>query len=250
MGKEERKKFESYACNGLSDYVQKLEAACWRHRKESYSLRILDWFEPILKAVELFIPSASLAVQAFPNPGSLVLGAIVGVLQVTSRLLNYQKLTVQMLARMGRKARILLDYEKDLYKDNDDVQIALVYVYGNIIAFCQKAFRFINDKGQLRAKVKGLKLFNDFESQLGKEVQDFEHHIEDLQEKAWLCDKRRIKKLHDSQEAHYEQFGQVFAETRDHLQRHDDFLDSWLKKDEDLRERPHVQSSFVFLELT
>jgi len=239
LGEKERKKFESYACNNLADYVQKLEAACERHKKESYALKILDWFEPILKAVELFTHPASLAVQAFPNPGSIVLGAIVGVLQVTNRLLNYQKLAVQMLARMGRKARILLDYERDVYKDNDDVQIALVHVYGDIIAFCQKAFRFVNEKGQLRAKVKGLKLFSDFESQLGKEVQDFEDHIEDLQEKAWLCDKRRLKKLHDSQEAHHKQFGHVFAETRDHLQRHEDFLDSWLKRDEDLRERQY-----------
>ena len=250
MGEEERKKFESYSCGSLADYVKKLEEACWRHKKESYALRILDWFEPILKAVELFMPPASMAIQAYPNPGSLVLGAIVGVLQITSRLLSYQKLTVQMLARMGRKARILLEYERDVYKDNDDVQIALVYVYGNIIAFCQKAFRFINEKGQLRAKVKGLKLFNDFESQLGKEVQDFEDHIEDLQEKAWLCDKRRLKKLHDSQEAHHKQFGHIFAETRDHMQRHDNFLDNWLKRDQDLRESPHVHSSFNFLALT
>lgn len=239
LGEDERKTFESYACSGLADYLEKLEAACQKHREESYGFKVIDWFEPMFKAVELFTPAAAVAIQAYPNPGSLVLGGIVGVLQTTSRLLSYQKLTVQMLAKMGRKARILLEYEKDVYKDDFPVQKGLVEVYGDIIAFCQKALRFLTENGQLRAKVKGLGLvlFRDYESQLGKEVQDFEAHIEDLEARACLCDKRRLKELRDSQEAHRKEFGQVAADTREYFQRHDAFLANLEKREQDVRER-------------
>jgi hypothetical protein len=246
LGEEELRKFESYACSGLADYLEKIEAACQRHREESYGFKVIDWFEPLFKAVELFTPAVAVAIQAYPNPGSFVLGGIVGVLQTTRRLLSYQKLTVQMLAKMGKKARILLEYETDVYKDDYPVQRALVQVYGDIIAFCQKAFRFLTENGQLRAKVKGLGLilFRDYESQLGKEVQDFEYHIEDLEARACVCDKRRLKELRDSQEAHHKEFGQVFADTREYFQRQDGFLVNLLKREQDLRDRSYFQSSF------
>jgi hypothetical protein len=246
LGEEERKKFESYASSGLADYLEKLEAACQRHREEHYGFKVIAWFEPIFKVAELFTPVASVAIQAYPNPGSLVLGGVVAVLQITSRLLSYQKLTVQMLSKMGRKARILLDYEKDVYKDDYPVQKALVQVYGDIIAFCQKAFRFLTENGQLRAKVKGLGLilFRDYESQLNKEVQAFESHIEDLESRACLCDKKRLKELRDSQEAHHKQFGQIVSDTREYFQRHDDIIENLLKREQDLRERSCLQSSF------
>jgi hypothetical protein len=239
LGEEEWKKFESYACSSLADYLEKLEAACQRHREESYGFKIVEWFEPIFKAVELFTPAAAVAIQAYPNPGSLVLGGIVGVLQTTNRLLSYQKLTVQMLAKMGRKARKLLEYEKDVYKDDYPVQRALVQVYGDIIVFCQKAFRFLTENGQVRAKVKGLGLIliRDYESQLGKEVQDFEDNIEYLEEKACLCDKRRLKELRESQEAHHKEIGQLVADNQEYFQRHDSLLVNLLKREQDLRER-------------
>lgn len=239
LGEEERKKFESYASSGLADYLEKLEAACQRHREEHYGFKVIAWFEPIFKVAELFTPVASVAIQAYPNPGSLVLGGIVGVLQTTNRLLSYQKLTVQMLAKMGRKARKLLEYEKDVYRDDYPVQRALVQVYGDILVFCQKAFRFLTEDGQVRAKVKGLGLIliRDYESQLGKEVQDFEGHIEDLEERACLCDKMRLKELRDSQEAHHKEFGRLVADTQEYFRRHDGLLVNLLKREQDLRDR-------------
>ena len=194
------------------------------------------------KAVELFTPAASVTIQAYPNPGSLVLGGIVGLLSVTNRLLSYQKLTMQMLSKMGKKARVLLEYDKDIYKDEMSVQSALINVYRDIIIFCQKAFQFLTKNGQPRARVKGLKLimFRDYESQLGKEVQDFENHLDDLETKATLCDKRRLKELHDNRMAHHSQIRQ---ETREEAQRQNDFLLELWQKDQNLRERSYSRSS-------
>jgi hypothetical protein len=33
-------------------------------------------FEPIFKTVDLFMPTALVAIQAYPNPGSLILGEL------------------------------------------------------------------------------------------------------------------------------------------------------------------------------
>jgi hypothetical protein len=242
LGLDEREKFESYACDGLAEYLEKLEAACQKHRDESHAFKVIDWFEPIFKAVELFMPAAKMVAQAYPNPGSLVLGGIVGVINITGRFRDYQKLTMQMLARMGRKARILMEYENDVYKTEYRVQCALIDVYGDILSFCQKALRFATENGKLLARVKGFRLlmFRDYESQLGKEVQDFENHIEDLEALACLCDKKRLQELHDSLGAHHETIGQVVAENREHFQRRDDIIVQLWKRDQELIQRLSV----------
>ena len=204
LGDEERRQFESYACNGLAEYTTRLAAACQKHRDESKIFRVFDWFEPLLKAVDLFVPAAAVAIQAYPNPSSLVLGGIVATLQTTSRLLNYQKLAIQMLSKMGKKTVVFMEYEKEIYKDDYLVQRALVEVYGDIIDFCRKAVRQVNEKGKLQIKVKGvvLSIFRDFESHLGEEVKRFENDVEDLEYKALLCGRRRLLELQQGQEAH------------------------------------------------
>ena len=62
MGRQERKKFESYACSGFADYLEKLETARQWHREESYTFKVIDWFEPIFKAVELFTFAAAVTI--------------------------------------------------------------------------------------------------------------------------------------------------------------------------------------------
>jgi hypothetical protein len=90
-------------------------------------------------------------------------------------------------------------------------------------------------------------LFRDYESQFGKEVQDFEDHMEDVQAGACLCDARRLKELRENQEAHHKELGRMVEETREigrHLQRHADFvMNSW-EREQDLRERSYIRLSF------
>lgn len=239
LSEEEKTAFESRACNGLADYVDKLEAACQRYRDESSLFLILDWFEPIFTAVDLFVPPASTAIQAYPNPGSLVLGGIVAVLQATSRLREYQRLTLQLLAKMGRTARIVTKYEKELYNDEPSVQEALVVVYGDILVFCQKACSFLADKNHFNARVKGLRLtlISNFNSRLGKEVEDFETHMEDLEARARFCDRKRLKDVLENQEALRRDVVAGAGASVQHLEQHHNILVDLWKLDQDIRKR-------------
>lgn len=240
LGPEERKLFEAHVCNGgFPEYIEMLEAACQKHRDDSLGFKVMDWFQPIFKAIELYTPVAALGVQAYPNPGALVLGGVVGLVQLTSRLQQYQKLAIQMLARMGRKARVFLDYETDIYNDDYRVQIALVNVYGDILDFCQKAVQPLKVKGKLSAKIKNLKLtiFRDYDSHLGKEVEAFENHVEELESLACRSDKKRIKTMHDSQDAYHKDARSHMSEARDHLQLHSDLLHNIVKREEELAQR-------------
>lgn len=179
------------------------------------------------------MPAVGVAIQAYPNPGSLILGGIIGAMQATSRFHDYQRLTVQLLARMGRKAHILQEYETMVYKSDIQVQKALVDVYGDMIQFCQKAVQFTTKNGKLIARVKGFKLvmFRDFEAQLGSFAQAFETHIEHLETLGWLCDKKRLKDLHDNLNARYTTGEQAGADNSVHFQRLGAAMDHLLKRD-------------------
>ena len=121
LGQDERDKFESFACDGLATYMEMLARTCQEHRTESRAFRFFDWFEPLFTAVDLFMPAATVAIQAYPNPGSLILGGIIAVLDATNRFRDYHRLTVQLLARMGRKASVLQEYETVVYKSDEQV---------------------------------------------------------------------------------------------------------------------------------
>jgi hypothetical protein len=236
LKENEKKSFETLAltCNGLDEYVAKLQASCQEHQDGSVLFRVLDWFEPIFKVVELFMPVAATSIQAYPNPGSLVLGGIMAVVQTTGRVIRYQKLTLQMLTKMSIKAQVFSEYDKakDLYREDTEVQIALVKVYGDIIRFCSKAVRHItNENGELKAKVKRLvlSLITDFESRLGEEVDSFQIHVEQLQERALLCDKKRLKRIADNQEAQRQELGLTLEK---HFRRQGDDIREMIEKKE------------------
>ena len=196
-------------------------------------------FKPIFSLVELFTPAAAVAIQAYPNPGSLVLGGIVGVLQITRRIRSYQERALQMLEKMSRMVGVLFEYGEAIYKEEYAVKHALLSVYGDIVAFCRKAFRFVTEHGHLLAKVKGvaLLLFRDFDSHLGKEVHNFEGHLEELQGRACACDRRRLKALLNMQERQQEEAKQHFAEEIGYFRRQEDFHEQLLKRDRELQER-------------
>jgi len=242
LTQDERKTFESYACDGFNSYMRKLEDACREHRDKSRAFKILDWFDPIFKAVELFLPAAKIAVQAYPNPGSLVLGGIVGVVQITNRFKNFQKLAMQNLARMGRKARILQEYETTVYKSDFWVQAALIQVYGDMMAFCLKAFRLVSKNKKKMARVKGFRLLliRDFEAQFGKEVEDFENHLEALEAHACLCDKKRLQELHNNLSEHNRAIGQVVAGNEEQRERIDELVTQLWKRDQELQRRAYA----------
>ncbi|KAF2667532.1 hypothetical protein BT63DRAFT_294457 [Microthyrium microscopicum] len=202
LSDEERMRFNSFACADMTGYTKELSVLCQNHKDEKTLNKVTTkWFEPLFHAVGLFIPTTAISIQAYPNPGSLILGAIVLVLDTTKRVQDYQKLTIQMLSRMGRKSEVIAAYEKEVYKDDLIVQLSLVELCGSILDFCCKAVRQFDRKGKLQAKVKGvvLSIFRDFSAYLSEEVKKFEDAMDDLELKALLCDKRRLQKLQQNQ---------------------------------------------------
>jgi hypothetical protein len=138
---------------------------------------------------------------------------------------------------MGRKAHILQEYETVVYKSDIQVQKALVDVYGDMIQFCQKAVRFTTENGRLIARVKGfgLVMFRKFEAKLGSLAQAFETHIEHLETLGWLCDKKRLKDLHDNLNARYTATEQAGADNSVHFQRLGAAMDHLLKRDREIQ---------------
>ena len=230
---EERQKFEYHACSKAGGVSRRACKGMPEHRTESRAFRFIDWFEPLYTAVELFMPAAVVAIQAYPNPGSLILGGIIAALQATSRLRDYHRLTVQLLARMGRKAHILQEYETVVYKSDDQVQKALADVYGDIIEFCQNAVKFAAKNEKKITRVKGFKMmvFRNFEAQLGSFAQAFDIHIEHLETLGCLCDKKRLKDLHDSLNARYTATSEASADNKEQLQHLGAAMDQLLERD-------------------
>lgn len=187
--------------------------------------------------MELFVPAAKALSSAYPNPTSVILGGVVGILSITTRLVQYQTLTLQWLDYMGSKARIVMVYEGDLYGNEMAVQRALVDVYVDLISFCAKAFRITpKENSNIKAKVKGFKmtLFRDFQTFLGEEARRFENHLNILEHTKSVCDSTRLKAILDER-----------AEDRDNLSRlvtqQQGFfkgqIDLYTKTEQDLRDR-------------
>ncbi|KAJ6789895.1 hypothetical protein PWT90_03409 [Aphanocladium album] len=236
---DERQQFESHACLGLPGYLEELAKICQDHRTESRAFRFVDWFEPLYTAVELFMPVATVAIQAYPNPGSLILGGIIAALHATNRLRDYHRRTVQLLAQMGRKAHILQEYETVVYETDSQVQMALVDVYGDIIDFCQNAVGFAAKNAKKIRRVKGFRMliFRDFEAQLGAFGRAFDIHIEHLENLGWLCDKKRLKDLHDHLNTRYTATGEASADNREQFEHLKASMGQLLKKNREIEMR-------------
>jgi hypothetical protein len=82
-----------------------------------------------------------------------------------------------------------------------------------------------------RVQVDGVQRF--FEAQLGSLVQAYEAHIEHLESLGWLCDKKRLKDLHDNLNTRYAATGQGGADNSEHFQRLDAAMDQLLKRDQE-----------------
>lgn len=226
-------------CEDLPSYLEKIKLACEGNHAQSRVVNAIQWLEPFFKLAELFVTTAKPISQLYPNPTSLVLGGIAGILALTTRMEKYQTLTLQWLEHMGSKARIILEYESDLYAEEETIQKALVDVYVDIISFCARAFR-ITPKGDtgIKAKVKGFKmtLFRDFESFLGYEVKSFEKHLSILEHKRSLCDSRRLKYSLDQSGDHKDNLSRLVTQQQDQFR---EKIDLYTMTQQALRDRAY-----------
>lgn len=217
-------------------------------------VNVIEWLQPFFKLGELFVGTAQAVSSIYPNPASLVVGGITGVLSLTKRLVDYQTLTLQWLEYMGSKAQIIMEYESSLYADDGAIQQALLDVYVDIISFCARAFRITPKDpttfGAFKAKVKGFKsnVFRDFESSLGNEVKSFEQHLKNLEHLRSLCDSRRIKESRDSGADYNGSLTRLVGQQQDHF---DVTMDMYMRTQQDLRDRLyalfHIEEVLMWL---
>lgn len=238
MTDEERKEFLSYKCENLGDYLAKLQEACKEHDDQSIGVKISKCFAPIYEVIDLYMPIASLAVGAYPTPGSLVLGGIYGIVQIFSRWSSFLTETVRMLSFMGEKFQELRAYHEKIYKDEPEVRDALAAVFGDMLAFCNKAFRFKLKKGNKMAAVKhvSLSIFRKYETQFGTELQDFKDDMARVKTAAATCDKKRLADSYALHKAHRQELSEMHSEAREQSKHVSDSKDLLLKIDERTKE--------------
>lgn len=147
----------------------------------------------------MYMPVASAASQADPYPSSLVVGGIIGLLQISDNFDSYQKLIMKWLSKLSAKAALLLEFDICIYQYDEKVQDALVLIYGDILDFCQKALKlYVDEEGRRRSGfiVFGKSLIERFSDTFGEIVDSFDGHLDSYKARAKLCDSRRLMQIY------------------------------------------------------
>ena len=141
---------------------------------------------------------ASAASQADPYPSSLVIGGILGLLQISDNYDNFQLLISKWLSKLSAKASVLIEFDLCIYQYDEEIQDALVLVYGDILDFCQKALKlYVDEEGKRRSgfRLLGKSLIERFSDSFGQITDNFDAHLEQYRTRASLCDSRRLLQI-------------------------------------------------------
>lgn len=142
---------------------------------------------------------ASAASQADPYPSSLVIGGIIGLLQISKDFDLYQQHMMKWLSKLSAKATLLMEFDICIYQYDEKVQEALVPIYGDILEFCQKALKlYVDEQGKRRngIVVFGRSLIERFSDTFGRLIDNFEAHLDNYKAYALLCDSTRLMQVH------------------------------------------------------
>ena len=189
-------KYSTGSVESFSGLVQRI---CTKHRKQSRISKINDLLRPFCKTLGMYMPVASAASQADPYPSSLVIGGIIGLLQISDNFDSYQQLIMKWLSKLSSKAALLMDFDICIYQYDDKIQDALVLIYGDILDFCQKALKlYVDEEGNRRSGfiVFGKSLIERFSDTFGEIVDSFDKHLESYKARAELCDSRRLMQVY------------------------------------------------------
>ena len=167
--------FLQYKAADLKQYVTAIEKSVQDHGKNSRALKVAHLLKPLFETMNMYAPIAQTMVQADPTSSALILGGITCIMSISRRFEDYQEKMARMLSEMLGKLDILLKYGENIYKNNTEVQKALMEVYGDVLDFCIQASRlFLDDKGKERSS------FTTFVASLGK---SFESKFSDVRYK-------------------------------------------------------------------
>lgn len=146
----EKEHFRRCQQANVDAYIESISLALCEQKEKSWITKIARLVEPIFTTSRKYLAMANTAIQADPTPSAWVLAGIVCVMQVSSGYLLYQEKLANVLSRMGQKASTLTQFG-DLCQDDDQVQHALVEVYGDILDFCREALKpLLDENGNIK----------------------------------------------------------------------------------------------------
>ena len=88
-----------------------------------------------------------------------------------------------------------MEFDLCIYQYDEEIQDALVLIYGDILDFCQKALKlYVDDEGNRRngLRLLGKSLIERFSDSFGQITDNFDAHLEQYRTRAKLCDSRRL----------------------------------------------------------
>ena len=149
---KERDFLLKYATGSVESFSSLVQRICTKHQKQSRLSKINDLLRPFCKTLGIYMPVASAASQADPYPSLSVIGGIIGLLHISDKFDSYQKLIMKWLSKLSAKAALLMEFDICIYQYDDNIQDALVLIYGDILDFCQKALRlYVDEVGNRRS---------------------------------------------------------------------------------------------------
>ncbi|KAK7986896.1 hypothetical protein PG988_001884 [Apiospora saccharicola] len=135
---------------GLQQYADAVSDLINDKVQKSQSVRLGKWVAPLVQFVEMSRPFTEALNSIYP-PAGMILGGVSYVLSMSKRHVDYQEAVVSFLVKICKNLSILDRYKKK-FPETEEMQLALIDVYGDILQFCVRASKpFLDGNGNSRA---------------------------------------------------------------------------------------------------
>lgn len=140
--------------------------------------------EATLRLLDKFMAGISIAIQANPDPSSIVVGAIRVVLDVAIGFVEFFSKLADMICRLGDFLEPLAEYAK-APPEQKVLHEALAAAYGDLLKFCLSANKVFTDQNGQKRKWTSFRIFwrvnwVPFEAEFGTIKSNFKHHLDAL----------------------------------------------------------------------
>ncbi|KAK7999276.1 hypothetical protein PG990_011876 [Apiospora arundinis] len=151
----------------ISDKVQK-----------SQTLRLGRWIAPLVQLVDMSRPFADALNSIYP-PAGMILGGVSYVLSMSKRFVDYQEAVLAFLVKACKNLSIINRYKEEF--QTEEMQLALIDVYGDIMQFCARASKpFFDSKGKSRTTAVSFfkSQIKSYETEFGDLEKNLSTHLE------------------------------------------------------------------------
>ena len=201
----EVERFKALASVGPEDVLLLARKFDEDQAKASRFRRCAQRILPFLKVVTQYSGMVGSLIQYAPAPTSLVWGGVMCVMQLITRYSAYFDKVIELFEELGSVLGPLSEYAEVIYKDNAAVKDALVALYGDLLNFCRVASAvFLNEDGKPRSAFGTFvsQVWQPFESQFNDIKGQFRKHLQAVELKTTVADRRLIYKEAGLQAAH------------------------------------------------